>query len=45
MRNMIILIALFSCLSLSGCFVAAVGAAGAGGGYIYKEQEDKGKTP
>jgi len=32
-------------LSLSGCFFAAVGAAGAGGGYIYKEKEEQGKAP
>ncbi|HEU5047916.1 MAG TPA: hypothetical protein VFT64_08760 [Rickettsiales bacterium] len=31
--------------SLAGCFVLAVGAAGAGGGYIYKDQQDKGKVP
>lgn len=30
-------------IPLSGCYTMAVGAAGAGAGYIYKEKEEKGE--
>jgi hypothetical protein len=45
MRKVVpVISALLLCMGLTGCLVAAAGA-GAGGGYIYKDEQDKGNVP